>query len=45
MKVSSVMIPFASGKNGVHHDYDRDLIEEQTIKNSIVTNYHDDRVS
>ena len=42
MKDSSVMIPFVGGENGVHHDYDRDLIEEQTIKNTIVTNYHDE---
>ncbi len=36
MKDSSIMIPFfVSGKNGVHpHDYDRDPIEEQTMKNT-----------
>lgn len=42
MKDSSVVIPFVGGENGVHHGYDRDLIEADTIKSTIVSNFHDD---
>ncbi len=42
MKDSSVVIPFVGGENGVHHGYDRDLIEADIIRRTIDFNFHDD---